>query len=57
MFTISVRYSKSGILAMNLKAHDLAEAREKALHMQSQAFYVEIKNGEGQTLPLREEGT
>ena len=42
---------------MNLKAHDIAEAREKALHMQSQAFYVEIKNGEGQTLPLREEGT
>lgn len=57
MYTISIRYSKGGILAMHLKAHDIAEAREKALHMKSQAFHVEIQNSEGQTLPLHEEGT
>lgn len=40
---------------MDLKANDIAEAREKALHMQSQAFHVEIKNDQGQTLPLHDE--
>ena len=42
---------------MNLKAYDIAKAREKALHTESLAFHVEIKNSDGQTLSLHEEGT
>ena len=54
MYTVVVRYCKDGLLAMNLKARDIAEAREKALHMKSQAFHVEINNAAGQEFPLEE---
>jgi hypothetical protein len=54
MYTVIVRYAKGGTLTMNLKARDIAEAREKALHMESQAFYVEIQNAEGHAFTLKE---
>lgn len=52
VYTIAVRYSKEGIIAMNLKAATISLARDKALHMKSQAFQVEIKDMLGNTLPL-----
>jgi hypothetical protein len=52
MYTITVRYGKDGMVAMNLKADSISLAREKAKHMKSQAFYVEIKNAHGQACPL-----
>lgn len=55
MYTITVRYSKGGLIAMNLKADTLSLAREKALHMKSQAFHVEINNMQGQAFPLHPE--
>jgi hypothetical protein len=55
VYTITVRYSKGGLVAMNLKADTLSLAREKALHMKSQAFHVEITNIQGQAFPLHPE--
>ena len=40
---------------MNLKADTLSLAREKALHMKSQAFHVEITNMQGQVFSLHPE--
>lgn len=40
---------------MNLKADTLSLAREKALHMKSQAYHVEINNMQGQAFPLHPE--
>ena len=54
MYTVTVRYAKGGMLAMNLKAQDITEAREKAQHMESQAFYVEVNNAEGRVIPIKE---
>jgi hypothetical protein len=48
MYTITVRYSDGGMIAMNLKAESIETAREKALHFKAQAFHVEIKNAQGQ---------
>jgi hypothetical protein len=55
VYTITVRYSKGGMIAMNLKADTLSLAREKALHMKSQAFHVEISNMQGQAFPIHPE--
>src|SRR3546814_4444102 len=55
VYTITVRYSKHGMVAMNLKADTISLAREKALHMKSQAFHVEIKDALGQEFPLHAE--
>jgi hypothetical protein len=43
MFTIAVRYSKDGIVAMNLKADCYACASQSIAH-EIPSFYVEIKN-------------
>ena len=55
MFTIVVRYSKDGIVAMNLKAEIITLARAKASHMKSQAFNVEIENETGKIFLLESE--
>ena len=55
MYTITVRYYKDGLIAMNLKADTIALAREKALHMKSQAFHVEIHNMQGDAFQLHPE--
>jgi hypothetical protein len=43
------------MIAMSLKAETIALAREKALHMKSQDFHVEIKDTLGQSFSLRAE--
>ena len=55
MYTITVRYSKGGLIAMSLKADTLSLAQKKALHMKSQAFHVEINEMQGQAFPLHPE--
>lgn len=54
MYTITVRYIKGGLVAMNLKAETLLLARSKAIHMKTQAFHVEITDAKGQVFPLDE---
>ena len=55
MYTVTVRYYKDGLIAMNLKAGTIALAREKALHLKSQAFHVEIHNIQVDAFPLHAE--
>jgi hypothetical protein len=51
MYKIIVRYSKGGLVAMNLKADSVFLAREKARHMKSQFFHLEIEHPDGHTIP------
>jgi hypothetical protein len=52
MYKIIVRYSKGGLVAMNLKADSVSLAREKAKHMKTQFFHVEIERPDGHTVPI-----
>ena len=55
MYRIIVRYSKSGLIAYDLKGDTLVAAVTKAIRFKSQGFHVEITDGEGNAVAIPED--
>ena len=47
MYTITVRYSKNGLIAYDLNGDNLSVAQSKAKFFKSQGFYVEVCDAQG----------
>ena len=52
MYKITVRYSRAGLVAYDLKGDTLEIAKVKAKQFKSQGFYVEITDPLGEIIPF-----